>query len=224
MVMTMINLMLLKLTENDKRIIFILLAIFIFILVIIAFIGYLITRTMRWQGKKINYYVTDVVVYKVINNEKDFRNYAKKKNLLVFYHQARIPAIILIVAVTFYIVASSFVGYVDPFNRVNGFGTLLFIWDFSTIIITPETGTGILINWPKTINTPHFVLEAWVSYIFVPLMIVGLVWYLLTVQAYIARYLQIKKLGQKIFADQLETYNPSMANQVPPKQNNPPSN
>lgn len=214
----MINIMLLKLTENDKRIIFVLLAVFILLLVLIAYIGYLVTVVMRWQGKKINHYVTDVVINRVITNEKDFRRYAKKKNLLVFYHQARIPALVLLVGIIFYVVASSIVGYTNPFDYRTGFGTLLFIWDFSTIITKPESGMGILINWPELINRPHFAAEAWVSYIFVPIVLIGGIWYLLTVQAFIARYLQINKLGQKIFAEQIENF--SLSNQgqpVPPK-------
>ena len=202
----MISAMLIKLTENDKRIIFVLLAVLILILVLIAYIGYLVTIVMKYQGKKINNYVTDVVVNRVITNEKDFKRYAKKKNLLVFYHQARIPAIILAAGIAFYIIASSILGWQNPFDYHNGFGTLFFIWDFSTIITKPESGVGILVNWPELINTPHIVKEAWVSYVFIPIAFIGGIWYLLTVQAYIARYLQISKLAQKIFTEQIENY------------------
>ena len=202
----MISMLLIKLTENDKRIIFVLLAVLIILLVLIAYIGYLVTVVMKWQGKKINNYVTDVVVNHVITNEKDFKRYAKRKNLLVFYHQARIPALILLAAIIFYIVASSITGYKDPFNQYTGFGTLFFIWDFSTIITKPESGVGVLVNWPQLINRPHIVAEAWIAYIFVPLALVGGLWYLFTVQAFIARYLQINKLAQKIFAEQIENF------------------
>ena len=75
--------LLIQLTENDKRIIFVLLAVLILLLVLIAYIGYLVTIVMKWQGKKINNYVTDPVVNGVITNEKDFKRYAKRKNLLV---------------------------------------------------------------------------------------------------------------------------------------------
>ena len=213
----MISLILLKLTENDKRVIFILLALIIFLLVIIAFIGYLVTKVMKWQGKQINNYVTDAVVTGVITNEKDFRRYAKKKNLLVFYKQSRIPALILLVAIIFYIVASSIVGYSNPFDHHTGFGTLLFVWDFSTIITKPESGMGILINWPKLINTPHFTGDAWISYVFIPAALVGGLWYLYTVQAYIARYLQIRKLSQKIFNDAIENF--TAGGNIPPQTN-----
>lgn len=213
----MISLILLKLTENDKRVIFILLALIIFLLVIIAFIGYLVTKVMKWQGKQINNYVTDAVVTGVITNEKDFRRYAKKKNLLVFYKQSRIPTLILLVAIIFYIVASSIVGYSNPFDHHTGFGTLLFVWDFSTIITKPESGMGILINWPKLINTPHFTADAWISYVFIPAALVGGLWYLYTVQAYIARYLQIRKLSQKIFNDAIENF--TAGGNIPPQTN-----
>ena len=215
----MISVMLLKLTENDKRIIFVLLAVVILLLVLIAYIGYLVTIVMRWQGKKINNYVTDVVVNGVITNERDFKRYAKKKNMVVFYRQARLPAIILAVSIIFFVIVSSIFGFENPFNHHTGFGTLLFVWDFSTIIQKPESGVGLLINWPELINTPHFEREAWISYIFVPTAFIGGLWYLFTVQAFIARYLQINKLGQKIFSEQIEnfTYGSNQNNQQPPQ-------
>lgn len=213
------SLILLKLTENDKRIIFILLAVVIFLLVIIAFIGYLVTRVMKWQGKQINHYVTDAVITGVITNEEDFKKYAKKKNLLVFYKQARIPALVFTLSIIFYIIASSATSYSNPFDHHTGFGTLLFVWDFSTIITKPESGMGLLIDWPKLINTPHFVAEAWISYIFIPFAFASGLWYLYTVQAYIARYLQIKKLSQKIFNEAIENF--TAGGNVPPQTNTP---
>ncbi len=222
------NLFLIQLTESDKRIIFVLLAVFILLLVLVAYIGYLITKIMKWQGKKINNHVTDVVMSGVITNESDFKKYAKKKNWWLFYHQARIPALIVVLSVVFYIIVSSIAGFKNPFDRYTGFGTLLFIWDFSTIITTPESGAGVLINWPALVNTPHLVKEAWSSYIFVPAFIGGAIWYLISVQAFIARHLQINKLGQKIYNEQIEHYvpgqqvynNPSPTNNPPEDNNN----
>ena len=195
-----------KLTETDKRIIFVILAVFILLLVLVAYIGFLVTQIMKWQGKKINQHITDPVVTGVIKDEKAFKKYARKKNTWLFYHQARIPALITLVSVIFYIVVSSFSSFNNPFDHHTGFGTLFFVWDFSTIIQTPESGVGLLINWPELINTPHFTSDAWVSYIFVPTLLVGGIWYLLSVQAFIARQLQINKLGQKIFNEQLESF------------------
>ena len=226
----MINYLLIQLTESDKRIIFVLLAVFILILVLIAYLGYLVTKIMKWQGKKINSHVTDVITTQVITNEKDFKRYAKKKNWWLFYHQARIPGLIVLVAVIFYIVVSCIAGFKNPFDRHTGFATLLFVWDFSTIVTVPESGAGILVNWPQLVNTPHIAGEAWVSYIFVPGLIGGGIWYLITVQAFIARFLQINKLAQKIFNEQIENYvpgqqqytNPNPVNNTPPDNNNNP--
>ena len=148
----MINILLIQLTESDKRIIFVLLAVLIVLLVLVAYIGYLITQIMKWQGKKINVHVTDVVVTGVIKNETDFKRYAKKKNWWLFYHQARLPALIVVLSIIFYIVASSLYGFSNPFDRYTGFATLLFIWDFKTIITVPESGAGVLINWPALVN------------------------------------------------------------------------
>ena len=217
------NLLLIKLTENDKRIIFVLLAVLIVILVLIAYIGFLITKVMKWQGKKINNYVTDAVVTGVIADEETFRRYAKRKNTLVFYHQARIPALLILLSIAFYIVMSLIFGFKNPFDYKTGFGTLLFAWDFSKIITVPSSGVGVLINWPEVVNTPHFTADAWVSYVFIPLCFGSGLWYLYTVQAYIARYLQIKKLGQKIFNDRIENFvagQPYQQNPIPPQ--NPP--
>lgn len=202
----MTSLFLLKLTENDKRIIFILLAVVIVLLVLTAYIGYLVTTVMKWQGKKINNHVTDAVITGVITSEDEFKKYANKKNWWLFYRQGRTPFVITLAAVAFYVIASLFVGFTNPFNHETGFGTLLFVWDFSTIVRVPEEGAGILINWPQLINTPHFVKEAWVSYIFVPVVFAGGLWYLFTVQGFIARFIQIKRLGQKIYNEQLENY------------------
>lgn len=203
----MINLsLLIKLTENDKRIIFILLAVFIVVLVLIGYIGWLITKIMKWQGKKINNYVTDAVVTGVITDEKSFRRYAKKKNLVVFYRQARIPALILLATILFYVIVSLFLGFKNPFDYHTGFATLLFVWDFSTVISVPESGVGLLLNWPAVLNSPHVTADAWVSYVFVPLLVISSCWYLFTVQGFIARYLQITKLGQKIFGDRIESF------------------
>ena len=213
----MINTLFIQLTESDKRIIFVLLAVFIILLVLVAYIGYLITKIMKWQGKKINNQITEVVVTGVIKNEAEFKRYAKKKNWWLFYHQARLPALIVVLSIVFFIVVSSIVGFKNPFDYHTGFATLLFVWDFRTIITVPESGAGMLINWPALVNTPHFVKEAWVSYIFIPAVFGGGIWYLISVQAFIARYIQIHKLGQKIYNEQIEHFVPGQGynNQQP---------
>lgn len=219
--------LLIKLTENDKRVIFVLLAAIIVILVLIAFIGHLVHKLLIWQGKKINNYVKDVVITGVITDEKEFKKYAKKKNWRVFYDQAKIPALIVVIGSLFFVIASAIQGHYDnPFDYHTGIGTVLFVWDFSTIITKPETGIGILINYPALINTPHLTTDAWVSYVFIPTVFVGGFWYLYCVQGFLGRYIQIHKLSQKIFNESLEVYLnnrqfPNGEQQVVPPQNTP---
>ena len=71
---------LISLSENDKRLIFALFIILILVFVLIGYIGFLITKVMKWQGKKLDSLVADPVVTHVITNKKHFFRYARKKN------------------------------------------------------------------------------------------------------------------------------------------------
>ena len=57
---------LISLSENDKRLIFALLLVLILVFVVIGYLGYLVTRLMKWQGKKLDSLVADPVVTHVI--------------------------------------------------------------------------------------------------------------------------------------------------------------
>ena len=58
--------LLIKLTENDKRVIIALLFAIILLFVIIGLLGSLIVRTMKWQGKKCDTLVSDVVTNHIV--------------------------------------------------------------------------------------------------------------------------------------------------------------
>lgn len=198
---------LLKLTETDKRVIIALLFIIILLLVIIGAIGYLIVRVMKWQGKGLDNCVSDVLYARVITEKKEFVKYARKKNWIIFYKAARIPVIIMLVSGLILLIRNLI--YHDftynVFNRFDGFGSLLFIWDFSGII---STGGGELtFKLPTLVSSPHFVLNAWGAYLFILGMAVGGFWYLWCVQALIARDLRIKKLSESIFDKKLDQFN-----------------
>ena len=64
-----------KLTENDKRVILAILLLVILVFVIIGFIGSIIVRVMKYQGKKLDTMCHDAVVAKVIKDEKHFKFY-----------------------------------------------------------------------------------------------------------------------------------------------------
>ena len=200
---------LVSLSENDKRLIFALLLVFILVFVLIGYIGFLITRVMKWQGKKLDHVVADPVVTRVITDKKHFRRYARKKNWRLFFKQSWIGVIILLFGGLILLFRDIFThdwAYNVFEYQKTGFGTILFIWDFSKCITKPE-GMGLVLNWPELINTPHLEGQAWASYIFVTCLIVGGLWYLIALQALIARTIRMYKLCSSAFDKTLEGFN-----------------
>ena len=200
---------LVSLSENDKRLIFALLLVFILVFVLIGYIGFLITRVMKWQGKKLDHVVADPVVTRVITDKKHFRRYARKKNWRLFFKQSWIGVVILLVGSLVLLFRDIFThdwAYNVFEYKQTGFGTILFIWDFSKCITRPE-GMGLVLNWPELINTPHLEAQAWASYIFVSCLIIGGLWYLIALQALIARTIRMYKLCSSAFDKTLEGFN-----------------
>lgn len=217
---------LIKLTENDKRLIFALLISIILIFVLIGVIGHLIHRLMKWQGKKMDSIVHDVVVSKVIKDKHHLKQYGTKRNWRLFYKQARIG--LLIVAISFLaLLITCWIRKDFNYNifdhEKTGFNTLFFLWDFND----PESytkvfGITVLAKWPPLYNTPHFEVDAIGSYIFVPLFVLGVLWYLIATQSLIARQSRLKKLCSTVFEKTLENYNQN-TNVIPtsvPQQSN----
>ena len=87
----------------------------------------------------------------------------------------------------------------------TGFNTILFLWDFSDCI--KRDGISLVLNWPVLINTPHFSVDAIVSYIFMSSMIVGGIWYLIALQSLISRTIRMYVLSTKAFEKTLEGFN-----------------
>ena len=71
---------LLKLSENDKRIIIAICLVIILLFVLIGVLGSIVVRTMKWQSKKCDTLVSDVVVNRIVTTPHQLRVYARKKN------------------------------------------------------------------------------------------------------------------------------------------------
>lgn len=200
---------LIKLSENDKRLIIALLLVLILVFVLIGVIGMLVQRVMRWQGKRMDTLVHDVVVTKVITNKKQLKKYGKKKSWALFFKQSYIPLILIMVAFLSLLITCMVrkdVSYNIFDHKKTGFSTLLFLWDFDNAIYVKVFGITVLSEWPPLLNTPHFEVDAIGSYIFVPLFLVGVIWYLVAVQSYISRRIRLFKLCSTIFEKSLEGY------------------
>lgn len=166
--------LLIKLSENDKRIIIAIFLILILVFVLIGLIGSAIVRTMKWQGKKCDTLVSDVVTNHIVTTPLQLRLYARKKNIRYFIKQAWIPILLILAGVLIIIIRDAIKqdwSY-NPFNADDGFGTLFFICDFDNAQYAKIFGFTLLADWPPFI-APHFEQEAIVSYIAVPPVIVG---------------------------------------------------
>lgn len=208
--------LLIKLTENDKRIIIAIFLILILVFVLIGIIGSLIVRTMKWQGKKCDTLVSDVVTNHIVTTPLQLRLYARKKNSRYFIKQAWIPILLIIAGVLTIVIRDAVKqdwSY-NPFNISDGFGTLFFVWDFENAPRTTIFGITLISDWPPFANEPHFEAAAIVSYIAVPLVIIGGIWYLVVAQAYLARTIRAYKLSKKVFEKSLDNFDQNTP--VPP--------
>ena len=205
-----------QLSENDKRAIFILLLAIIIFLAVIGYIGYIIKRVMKFQGRRLDTLTRDVVITKVIDNKKDFVRYARKKNWRVFFLQSWIPLLILTFGISVLLIRNAATNdwsyNLLDYNK-TGFNTIFWIWDFGNIdkYTTKVFGITLLANWPDIIHSPEWHAEAWASYIFFFSMLIGGIWYLVSLQCVVARTIRMYQLRHSIFDANLDGYNQRMA-------------
>lgn len=198
-------------TENTKRVLFILFLIIIIVLAILSVIGGGILRLINHQGRMLDRHISDPIrKCRIVKDQKHFVRYASKKNKILFFHEALPPVCILLGATLFlilYYAIGDKWGY-NPWSMDTGFGSLLITWDFSTIIrINPDGYTGVLINWPKISHSPTFDIHNWCGYIVGTAYLVGGLWYLYTVQGYVARFFRIMRLRRTMFDKSLDDFN-----------------
>ena len=209
---------LLTLSDNDKRIIFSLLLILVIAIVLIGLLGYILYRIMRWQSKKMDSLVHDVVVTKVITDRKAFIKYGRYKNWALYFKQAYIPVIIIIFAFIILIIHNSIAGNwaYNPFSTYDGFGTIFFTWKNSG-----QYTDGSLIKFAKLIvdNRPHLINIAWAGYIFGPCILVGGTWYVIVVTCFLSRTILLYKRSREIFEKSLDGYRQDEAIQQDIKNN-----
>ncbi len=218
---------LVKLTENDKRLIAAFLLLLILVFVIVGLIVNLIIKIMKSQGDYIDKAMHDMVVSKVVEDPKSFRRIAFIKSRQKLFLSARIPAIILLVSgaltLIFGLIYHANNWTFDFFQYNNGtanqggsgFNTLFFIWNYAApeSEMIPKTfeifGMKVQIMQPPLINTPHLSVAAIPAYIISLGILVGVVWFLLCVQAYVARTIRIFKLSKSVYSKSLEDFNAS---------------
>ena len=192
-----------KLSENTKKALIILFLIFIILFVLVGYISLAVQGIMKRQGAKADEMLSTVVKADYFEKEKPFRRFAWKKNIKVFYLEARIPFLIMLGSWFVYLLFCLFSGKwgYNPLSKTEGFGTLLF--EFSEWPKEKFFGMTLISGWPEVITKPHFEVIAIFSYIFVPVNFVGICWFLYCTQAYIARSLRIRKIAAGIYRKKL---------------------
>ena len=201
-----INPILISLSENDKRLIFALLIVIILIIVLVGYLGYLLIKLMKWQSKKMDTLIHDVVVTKVITDRNHLLSYGRKKNYALFFKQVCIPLAIIAVGIIVLLIRDAvYNDYAyNPFSVENGFGSIFWTWKLSD-----EFVGGDLIRFNKIVvdNYPHFVAEAWAGYIVSPCLLVGGAWYFVVIASLLSRTILLYKRSREVFEKSLEGYN-----------------
>ena len=193
--------------ESDRRLAIAAFIILTILFLIVGLIGMLIRKIMQLQGAKLDELVSHAVHFRILEDEKHFRKYAKAKSKRLFFKQALPPILSLFVSLVFYLI------YAGVSNKwVNDywgeFSTLFFVWDFADEgSHVTFWGLRILAKWPPCINEPHFVPEYFASYILCSLWIVGSVYFFVVSQAYLSRAFMISHRAKTVYSKSLEGYN-----------------
>ncbi|MCX5775627.1 MAG: hypothetical protein NTV44_04625 [Firmicutes bacterium] len=204
--------MFIKLTENDKRVLIAICIVIFLVFILIGYLGLLIERIMKRQARDLDTSMHDVVSTGVVDTPRYFRRIAFKKNARLFYKQSRYSFLIVFVSVAF---LYFYLLYIRNFDlnflfdyQTKGINTLFFIFDWSLVPFNTFFGLTLPSGWPPLLSAPHFMVEAWPSYVFMPLFTVGMVWLLINIQALIARTFRLLKMSSDVFKKNLDTVVP----------------
>ncbi len=192
-------------TKSTLTTIATLLIFLIVIFIIIGFIGNLIEKIMQIQGKKVDRYMTNVVLSRLCDNQKEFVRIAKLKNRICFFKATLGPLCLFATSLAIYLVYHLSIGGdwgQSIFDTKTGISSLFYVFDFSKAHYMP------ILAFPgiEVTNYPHFVEGlAILNYFIFLFALAGIIWYLVNVQAYFAKLYRIKKLKNQIYSKDLST-------------------
>jgi hypothetical protein len=196
-----------SMSDNDRKLLIVLMVILVLLLVLLGLLGMLIRFTMQQQAKRIDYYMHDPVVYRVVADPEHFRKYGYVVNNRLLYHQALVPFIIGLVSIVFYLIyAATTNGWSEDY--FGHFGTLFFRWNWSdSSNYVTFWGITLLAKWPSLESGPAPEAGYWASYILVPLWLTSVIYFLVVIQAFFSRFLMINRRSRTVYEKSLEGYN-----------------
>jgi len=193
---------LIKLSENDKRILIALCLLILLIVVIVGYLYLLVRKIMQRQGKQVDKMMYDIMKARVITDAKTFKKVALLKSHRYFFKKTIIPFCIMFVAVFTLLIY----GWA---TKDNGLKYYAEGWnDLSIKLQWPVQkffGINIVCDWPTMVKKPDFTWDTG-KYLSLVMTLVGgygAIMYLLRVQALIARLLRIRKLRVTYFSKDL---------------------
>lgn len=199
------------LSEDAKRLIIAILFLFIVVFVIVGSVAVLVKKIMKKQGEGADDMMYNVIRAGIIKKKSELIKYGIRKNHLVFFKQAWKAFIVMasgsLVLILYCLIMNKWnVNIFD--NKTEGIGTLFHVFDWKNVPTTKIFGITVISDWPPLLTSPHWSWEAWGPYLFVPTMLVGLVWFMFSVQAYIARSIRICQIAKKVFSRSIDNLPP----------------
>lgn len=184
---------------NQREIWRIILVIFIFLLIILALFSLifdLVKAIMIRQGRKIDGAMINLTDTGLIEGQSDYRKTARRKSRMMLFKAMMIPILLIVTGLIIHFTYTTIIGRAInlwDYER-EGFRTIMYVHDWSNIPRVKVFGVSVISDWPALLNKPHFEVEAIVSYIVLPLYVIGGIWLLVTTQAHIARFIRIEYL------------------------------
>ncbi len=191
-------------SENWWKILLIIFFIVIFVFVIIGLIGALIRFIMKKQAKAVDKDMGKLIVSRLVDNAKDYKEIANIKSMDRFFKASALPLSLLLVALILYLIYGfCFSRWTDSLlSRETGIGSLFYLLDFSSIKYIPP----LALDWEKIVwFTPApFKDERIFNYFIFLFTFSGGIIYLIDVQAYVARKYRINKTAKEIYSANLD--------------------
>lgn len=193
---------LIKLTENDKRVLICLCILVLLIIVLVGYLSLLVKKIMEFQGKKIDTMMYDIMKARVIIDEKTFRKVARYKSNIYFFKKTWLPLIIgsvFVGALLIYGGVKDDIGlnfFVDALKNLS-FGLK---WPMGEFF-----GITMPVDWPTVIRYPDLSWDPgkYLSYLCLIGFIYSGIRILISVQSLISRELRIRKLRKTYFTKDL---------------------
>lgn len=200
--------LLVKLSENEKRLIIIFFFLIIVVLLLFGVIYDGFKKFFTNQGNDIGRLMGAQVESGYITSLAQFKRNAFRKSRITYFKEFGKTFIAMIVWFLIYgAVSLIYRHWLNLFDQVDeGFMTLVYTFDFKNVPKTILFGMSVISDWPPVLHTPFFSAKAIPSYI---LTIAAIILIILTIHqtlAYLARTIFIMENSKKLFTKDLSSY------------------